>query len=491
MIHLPSSEMIVKSEYSFQHRDAFYWYCRMDMASTVAALDSEIISKNQAKEIATGIKTLMDWGQDTDNHRPTDYLDIQALLFSNIGPIASAMHAGRSRQCMLATLHRLLLRDRLSILFHELLCLRSLFLERGLDFKSFAVPSYTNGVQAQPVLLGHLMCGYESPLSRTTDRYKEAYTRLNQSPLGSAALATSRFNIDRELIAMLLGFDTFVYNSFDATQLAVVDVGIECAHIASLFALSLNMFTQDIHAQFHHVRPWIKLSTPTLSSHSTLMPQKRNPVVLNRARLLGSQVVGTAQTANLAAHNVCSGYTDYKRMEASETLDLAINLCREVSTIISGMIVDGDAALEELRSEFTTTSELAASLHEHVDIPLSVAHEFASKLVDTARSNRFTLSSIPFELVTELFDETLSLRNIKTQHRFPLTPVEFQHVVDPISMIHNYKGKGGSSPKEVSHMLEVANRKLETDKAWLDNLNVALAKSSRQLDVRFNALIND
>jgi len=473
----------------FSERDPFYWYCRMDKASTLATLNAGIITNAQADEIARGINKLIQWGDENEQSRPTDYLDVQARLFKIAGSVASRMHSGRSRQDMLVTLHRLLLRDRFLLLFEKLLDIRSEFLSRARENRSVIVPTYTNGVQAQPALFGHLMSGYESPLARSTRRFMECYTRLNQSPLGSAALATSRFPLNRELLSELLGFNGIVENSFDAAQIAVVDTGIECAHIAALIALSLNMFTQDVHAQFHHVRPWIQLTDPDLLSASTLMPQKRNPVVLNRARLLGSEVVGASVTAAFAAHNVSSGLTDYKRMDASNTLELAIKLMSEISTILRGMRLDSQAALDELESEFTTTSELAALLQERADIPLSIAHGFASKMVDTARKERFSLKSIPFTIVNTIFSEVISEKSDLKTKEFPFSEQEFRIAVHPQTMVNNYRGKGGSSPGETEKLFEQGFRKLDSDRDWFRITKAAVNESEKQLDAKFNNLI--
>lgn len=471
------------------HKDAFYWYCRMDMATTIAAETTGIITKNQAIEIAKGINSLIAWGDENVDSRPTDYLDIQKKLLEVTGPIASRMHAGRSRQDMLATLHRLHIRDRLLILLSDLLDIRSLLLEKGAAYQQVVVPTYTNGVQAQPALFGHLMCGYESVQARNTGRFRESLPRLNQCPLGSAALATTRFNVDRKLVAQLLGFDTFVDNAFDAAQLGIVDNGVECAQISSLIGLTLNMFVQDIHAQFHHASPWILLTDGALSSPSTLMPQKRNPVVLNRARLLGSEVIGASVTAAMAAHNVCSGLTDYKRMDAAHALDLTLKHFIEINAILKGLKVDENAAMKELESEFTTTSELAALLQEKSDIPLSISHAFASQLVDVCRTKGFTLPSIPFDTVLDLFKDVLSKTGISPVPEFPFTENEFHLAIHPMTMVNNYKGVGGSSPKEVSRMMEFATYRLKEDREWLQSVKESISEREKNLDVKFNALL--
>lgn len=460
----------------------------MDKATTVVALRTGIVDAAVAERTARAIMTVVDAGRNSTS-RPTDYLDIQAMLLREGGPEVSRMHSGRSRQDMLATLHRLLLRDRSLVLFEKMNAVRAAMLTLGEQHAETLVPAYTNGVQAQPVTFGHLMCGYEAALRRSARRSIGSYERLNLSPLGAAALAGSRFPIDRPALAALLGFDGCVENAFDAAQIAVIDVGIEVAQIATLVALSLGTFIQDIHAQFHHARNWIFIEDAGLLSPSTLMPQKRNPVVLNRARLLGSEVVGAAMSATLAAHNVCSGMTDYKRHDAARTLELTHALTKEVLDTLRGIRVDPAAAKQEIEYGYSTTSELAAVLQDEAGVPLVIGHRFASSLVDEARCGGHTLAEIPFDRIRRLYEKATPPGESEMPTAFPLTESEFRSVVSPEAMVRSYRGLGVSSPGEVRRMLRVAREELEADTAWINERASALAAAEQNLEAAFGALV--
>ena len=468
-------------------RDAFHWYCHMDKATTVAALRAGIIDSAVAERTTRAVLAVIEAGENQAT-RPTDYLDIQAMLLREGGAEISRMHSGRSRQDMLATLHRLLLRDRVLAVLKQVNEVRAAMLELGERHADTLVPAYTNGVQAQPVTFGHLMSGYEAALCRSAQRVADNYERLNLSPLGAAALATSRFPVDRSALAALMGFDGCVENAFDAAQLAVIDVGVEVAQVAALIALSVGTFIQDLHAQFHHARNWIFIDDASLLSPSTLMPQKRNPVVLNRARLLASEVVGASMSATLAAHNVCSGMTDYKRYDAARSLDLTLSLTKEVLDILRGIRIDADAAKEEIDLGYSTASELAATLQEMAGVPLAVGHRFASLLVDTARRDRRIFAQIPFSEVLELYDRATTQLEAELYKRFPLTEHEFRAAVDAETMVVNYRGLGGSSPGEVRRMLGAGKKKLEEDAAWRAARVSSLAAAEDRLESAFALL---
>ena len=472
-------------------RDDFFWYCQMDKATTLAAIETGILTKEQGISVAKAVYEVIQRGDAMDSaDRPVDYLGVQAMLREAGGPETSRMHSGRSRQGLLATLHRCFIRDRFFQVFGQLLTVRKKMLELGNNTSDTLVPAYTNGVQAQPVTLGHLLCGYEFALQRTGRRMIESYERLNRSPLGCAALATTRFPVDRERLAALLGFDGCVENAFDAAQLAIVDVGAEAAQHASLAALSLSTFIQDIHAQFHHPRPWILLDNSNLLSPSTLMPQKRNPVVLNRARLAASKVLGASFTASLVGHNVNSGMTDYKRFDAAQTLEETRILLYEVTDILDGMRVDEAAAAAELASEFSTTSELAGYLQEKYDIAYAIGHTFASKLVDYGRRNQIRLPEMPEETIQEMFASSASENGLENCD-CPLDHASFLHAIDPRRMVENYRGLGGSNPKEVRRLLEhsVAEHAIHT--AWVDETLARFKEAEKRTSTRFKDLIKE
>ena len=530
-------------------RDAFFWYCQMDKATTLAALDSGILSKEQARHVANAIQEVLVRGDgeasgpndqnDRSQPRPTDYLEVQAMLREAGGPETSRMHSGRSRQCMLATLHRCFLRDRFLMIFESLLHVRQQMLSLGITYAETLVPAYTNGVQAQPVTMGHLLCGYESALQRTGRRMIDAYERLNRSPLGSAALATTRFPVNRDQLATLLGFDGCVENAFDAAQIAIVDVGAETAHHASLAALSLSTFIQDIHAQFHHARPWVLLDNSRphgsssqdtalqdiaseytasqdtsqqenqlarsdgLLSPSTLMPQKRNPVVLNRARLAASKVLGASFTASLVGHNVNSGMTDYKRFDAAQTLEETKVLLHEVSDILDAFRVDEDAAAAELAAEFSTTSELAGFLQERYNIAYAIGHTFASKLVDYARRELLTLRDLSEQTLQTIYRAAATEHGLEECDRpsdsssdnssdsllnCPLDRATFLEAIDPRRMVNQYRGLGGSHPDEVKRLLTKSKEEHSRHTAWFQEVQTAFHQSETNLEKAFEKL---
>jgi argininosuccinate lyase len=465
-------------------RDIFSWLCQLDKASTVMTVEEGIVPRDVGARTAAAIAKVVSNAEAPGAARPTDYLHVEPLVRELVGPDSSRIHSGRSRQDMLATVHRLLLRDRLILVHRGLGELRAGLLTVAERYGTAIVPAYTNGVQAQPVTFGHLVLGYEATLRRSAARLAEAYPRVNRSPLGAAALATSSFPVNRTRLAELLGFDAAEENSFDAAQLSPIDVGFEVAACAMTLALSIGTFVQDVHAQYHHARPWIVLESTDLLSPSTLMPQKRNPVALNRARLLASEVVGDGVSTAFGSHNVSSGLTDYKRYEAQRTLGRAIALLQEVNSIVAGLRLDEEAALEEVRSDYSTTSELANVLQRDADVPFHVGHRFASALVTHGRGAGLRTQEIDFAEARRLYRETAAeFANVTGE--LPLTEAQFHAALDPVAMVGSYRGLGGPQPAEFERMLAAAKDALSEDASWTDSVAARLKSAEATMESRF------
>ena len=239
--------------------DHFHYLAEINKASLVTLAEEGLVSAELAADIAQGVAHIIDEQAREGAVRSSNYLDFEKRLLEIVGPEASRLHMGRSRQDIGSTMRRMAIRDAFLDTYDELLAARYALLDLAAAHVETIIPAYTHGVQAQPTTLAHYLLAFSAAFERDARRLQEVYARLNLSPLGAAALGTSGFPLNRERLADQLGFDGIVENSYDANLVASVDSKIELANALATSAITVGQFMQNLHTQYHNPRPWILL----------------------------------------------------------------------------------------------------------------------------------------------------------------------------------------------------------------------------------------
>lgn len=468
--------------------DQFSWINRINKASTVMLVEEGIFPKDVGQLIANGVDYTIRQAGQPGGKRPSDVLQIERIMTDKVGQEASVIHAGRSRQDMYATFRAAKLRNQTLDFAEALLGLRAKLLARAADNLDTLIPAYTNGVQAVPITYGHYLLAYEESFERDQQRISEAYRRLNLSPMGTGVMSNSVWPLNRRRLAELLGFDGIVENSLDSGQMIPFDNQLEAAAIANSSAIRIGVMMQDLHTQYHQVRPWLLLQEGSTYTSSS-MPQKRNPGLITQARMAASDVVGLSAAVTIRAHNVTSGMVDYKSQ--AEELGLfaqAVKMIRATDRVLDALVVNKSRAREELESDWTSTMNLAEWLLQAHQIPFRVGHGFASQLVSYARPRDLTPQTIPFDKVADLLGETLTKFGMPAQP-LPMSEAEFREVMSPEWIVAHTQSVGGPQPAETERMLEEAKQRLDADKDWLKQQRDKLANADAALDKAFAALL--
>jgi argininosuccinate lyase len=463
-------------------RDRFFWLSEINKASAVMVVERGIVPKPLGAKIFDAIKRVEAAGDQPGAARSGDYLVVEKDLMAAGGPDISRLHSGRSRQDIGSTTQRLITRDDFLAAFDKLNGMRDALLALGAQAPNAILPAYTWGVQAQPVTLGHYVSAYANALDRQAARMREAYARLNQSPLGAAALGTSSFPVDRPRLAELLGFDALVENSLDANQISPIDGGAELAGLATSGALTLCTFIADVTTQYAQAEPWIVLTEGNETGVSSIMPQKRNPSGLVRLRAEASTLIGEASTFAIIAHNVEAGMSDYK--DFGNPKEYPNVMLRD--SVIRTMHFRPERALDEVNRDYSTTTELADTLQREADVPFRIGHHFASELVNYGRGHRLRASQIPYAEAQRIYAEIAAPAKMET--RLPLSEEQFRRSLTAENMVEASKGLGGPQPVEVARMLAGAKDRLSADRAWLDATRRKLAEASERLHQAFAGL---
>ncbi len=470
-----------------QSRDEFYWLGEINRASLVMLLEQGIVPRDLSADIANALAAVMADGSKPGATRPGDYLEFEQLLIAIGGPDVTRVHTGRSRQDIKGTVRRFFIREALLQAFDKLNHARESLLIAAEAHRDAILPAYTYGVQAQPTTFGHYMGAYAEALGRNAERHREAWGRINQSSLGSAALGTSSFPIDRPRLADLLGFDANVVNSLDANQIAPLDNGVEAAGLAATSALTIGMLAQDVAAQYTHVRPWLTLAGANVTGTSSIMPQKRNPTALVELRQQASTVVGEVMMYTIQSHNVAQGMEDYKMDTPTRALNAAARMYESLVTMMRALTFDEKRALDEVNAEYSTTTELADTLQRVANVPFRVGHHFASELVNFGRARNLRPSEIPFDAARRIFDES-ARRFDQRLSQLPLSEAELRRSLSPENMVQSARGLGGPQSSEVGRMLADERTRLANDRKWLADRRASLQQAENKRHEAFDAL---
>ncbi|QFT64848.1 argininosuccinate lyase [Roseivivax sp. THAF30] len=346
------------------------------------------------------------------------HMNVEARLKALIGDAAGRLHTGRSRNDQVATDFRLWVRDQLDAGEEQLLALLRALLVQAEAGADWVMPGFTHLQTAQPVTWGHHMMAYVEMFGRDLSRLRDARARMNESPLGAAALAGTGFPIDREMTAEALGFDRPMANSLDAVSDR--DFALEFLSVASISAMHLSRFAEELviwsSAQFRFVTLSDRFSTG-----SSIMPQKKNP---DAAELIRAKI-GRIFGANVALMTVMKGlplaYSKDMQEDKEQVFDAADNWLLSLAAM-TGMVGDmsaNRASLEAAASSgFSTATDLADWLVREAGLPFRDAHHVTGTLVALAEKKGCDLPDLSLsdmqgvhESITEGVFDVLGVHN--------------------------------------------------------------------------------
>ncbi len=479
----------VKGEATSAHskqQDVFYWFGRINMASTVVHAEQGIIPAPLVGRIARGVSHSIDQATQPGGKRPTDVLQVEKIIIDQVGPEGTLIHTGRSRQDIHSTLNAAQLRLEVLDYADALDAVRKRLIDLASKHVDTYVPAYTNGVQAMPISYAHYLLAFADSFERDATRIREAYARLNLSPMGTAVLSNSSWSVNRERLASLLGFDGLVVNSLDAGQVSTYDIPLEATAIASSTAIRVGAFLQDVHVQYHQTRPWMLLGAGNTYT-SSAMPQKANPGVIQNTRAKATDVVASAQAVTLRAHNVTPGMIDYKNTASAagaKTFVLGVEMLQQFDGVLGALQIDPARALEELESDWITSMELAETLQRAHGVPFRVGHHFASDIVVYARNQNLRPKEFPYAQAQRIYAEAGKKYQL-AQAVLPLDEATFRATLSPADMVRTRTGTGGPQPAEVRRMLAASSASLVRDKTWVQSRRSQLIEAEALLNRSF------
>jgi len=465
--------------------DDFDFLIMLNKAQLVSLREERLLTQETARRIAEATRALINESAAHDL-RSGDYLSFEKRLIDIIGDEASNLHMGRSRNDIGASRERMWLRQEFMKIAESFITAKSRLLELASAHKETIIPSYTHAVQAQPISLAHYFLALASSFSRDMDRFKQAYKHVNQSPLGSGALATSGFPLNRERLRQLLGFSELCENSYDSIGAATVDTKVELCGALSICALNIGRFTQDLLIQHADPLPAITLGEGWVGG-SSIMPQKRNPGPLEKLRTLTSHVVADAHAVSIMTHNTPFGdVADARGVALQRVLTVtghAYGMMAELNSVLNGLIVFPELSMKKLENDYSTMTEVAEMLLREYGLPFRIGHKVAKELTLLGRSAGIAPSEISFDLISKIYTEI-------TGQAVPFDKERYLTAIDPKHFVFSRTGTGGPQPSETGRMLQAKLEQLASFKQWLDTEAERLRKADELLEASFNQLLS-
>jgi argininosuccinate lyase len=358
-----------------------------------------IITANDAKNITGGLDTILsEIGKGSFSFKRAledIHMNVESRLGELIGPAAGRLHTARSRNDQVATDFRLYVRDVIDDIDRALAAFQRALVDRSIEHADTVMPGFTHLQTAQPVTFGHHLLAYAEMASRDRGRFADARKRLNESPLGAAALAGTSFPIDRHATASALGFDRPMANSLDAVSDR--DFVLETLSASAIAAVHLSRFAEEIVIWTSPLVGLVRLSDK-FTTGSSIMPQKRNPDAAELVRAKTGRIIGSLTALLIVMKGLPLAYQKDMQedkegaMEAFAALSLAIRA-------MTGMTLDlvpEEARMKVAAGEgYATATDLADWLVRTLKMPFRDAHHVTGRIVSKAAEQGLALHKVP------------------------------------------------------------------------------------------------
>jgi argininosuccinate lyase len=325
------------------------------------------------------------------------HMNVESRLAAIVGPAAGRLHTARSRNDQIATDFKLWVRDTIDALDGQIAELQRALATRALECADMVMPGFTHLQSAQPVTFGHHLLAYVEMLARDRGRFADTRERLNECPLGAAALAGTSFPIDRFMTAKALGFDRPTANSLDSV--ADRDFALEALAAAAIAATHLSRLAEEIVLWTTPQFGFVKLSD-AFSTGSSIMPQKRNPDAAELVRGKTGRVVGALIGLMTVMKGLPLAYAKDMQedkegvFDALETLSLAL-------AAMAGMIRDLTPDAKKMKAAagagYATATDLADWLVRELKLPFREAHHVTGRIVALASERGLALEQLKLE----------------------------------------------------------------------------------------------
>jgi argininosuccinate lyase len=409
-----------------------------------------IITKADGKEIQRGLDLVLseiEGGRFQFKLALEDiHMNVESRLTELIGPAAGRLHTARSRNDQVALDFRLYVRDAVDAFDGALAKLMGILVAKAEAHADVIMPGFTHLQPAQPVTFGHHLLAYVEMLARDRSRFADARARMNECPLGAAALAGTSFPIDRHATAEALGFARPTANSLDSV--ADRDFALETLAAMALCAMHLSRLSEEIVIWMTPQFGFVRLSD-RWTTGSSIMPQKRNPDAAELCRAKVGRIAGAFQGLLMVMKGLPLTYSKDMQEDKETTFD-AIHAFNVALAAMAGMVADLEPVPEAMRAAagrgFSTATDLADWLVRELKMPFRDAHHVTGSIVKKAEMAGLDLESLPLA-------DMQAIEPRITKAAFSVLSVE--------NSVKSRVSHGGTAPQNVRKMARAWSKRLE------------------------------
>ena len=425
---------------------------RQDIAGSIAHARMlhkvGILTKTEFDAIADGLELILsqiesdkfDWAIELEDV----HMNIEQRLTDHIGEAGKKLHTGRSRNDQVATDLRLYVRDVTDSIVSELCVFQNTLLNLAESEANTVFPGYTHLQIAQPVTFGHHLMAWFEMLDRDRQRFLDSRKRVNQSPLGAAALAGTNFPIDREMTASELGFEGVLSNSIDAVSDR--DFAMETASIAAITMVHLSRIGEELVIWASAGYQFITISD-SYATGSSIMPQKKNPDIAELVRGKSARTAGNLQALLMLMKAQPLAY-NRDNQEDKEALFDTLDTVSASIKIMHGMIQNIQPDRARMKAAATEGFATATDLADYLvlrNVSFRDAHEIVGKIVRHCLEKNCNF-------------EMLSLAELKQYH--PSIEEDIYEVLVPESSVNSKNHIGGTAPQQVLEAVRMGRKRL-------------------------------
>ncbi len=443
-----------------------------------------VLSQENVQAILQAVAFIRSRGSD-QLHYQSGIEDLFFRVENEIIQMAGADFGGnlqlaRSRNDLGQALSRMAFRTLIINLAEVLLSLRRTILNLAGDHLETVMPGYTHTQPAQPTTFAHYLAGVLTFLEGDQQRLFNAYANMNRSPLGAAAFTGTGFPVDRTLVAELLGFDCVIHSTHHS--IGAGDHLTDTAFAVQSLCIGLGRVTRDLlflatqEANALHI-------DDSFIQISSIMPQKRNPVVLEHLRARLGRAVGYAQTVVLNCHNIPYGDTQDIEDEIMPPTVAALSTAQDCLELYTSVFETLTLNVEHLARRagegFTTATELADTLVRSVGMPFRTAHGIVARMVKTAVADGVPSTALTLPMLQAAAEAVLG-------EPLEFDEKQFKEALDPQSFIKVRTGPGGVAPASTDVLLDELAEQIVDDNEWLSDIRhrLSAAEQTRELAVR-------